>query len=196
MAGQLQMFLQSCFFTSVLGWTKRGEGNLYCRIKMFHLQSEVGVKAGEGYKPPPPCRLLQSPVPWGSMSLSGFVLCGCSLTPRLHYGWDDADIQSPCVTPQDTACSVSINVLWKPCRTVCPPNNSINAQPFTARGCTLVPALNVEMTEMVRELHIYCNLFKIKGKQNADLVVIYGFWIRLCYPVAHYATSLDVCCSS
>lgn len=127
----------------LVGCTKGG--NLYCRIKMFHFQSQASVKAGEGQNRPPQSLLLQSRVPLGSMLLSGFVLCSCSLTPRLHYGWDDADVQSPCVTPQDTTRSVSINVLWKPCCTVCPLHNSINAHPFTARSWAFVPALTVEM---------------------------------------------------
>lgn len=46
-----------------VGWTKGGD--LYCRIKMFHFQSQTSVKAGEGQNPPPQVVCSKAGYLWG-----------------------------------------------------------------------------------------------------------------------------------
>lgn len=128
-----------CF--SKCWWVKK-EKKIFISQKRCFISIQKQVSRLE--KPQLPSLLLQKMAPLGQCCRR-VLSCDWSLTPRLHYGWDDADIQSPCATPQDLARSVSINGLWKPCYTVCPPRNCINAQPFTARSCMLAPAPNVEM---------------------------------------------------
>lgn len=119
---------------------KRKTKIFYLAIKMFHFHWEASVKAGEGHNPP--SRALQKPL---GQRRRRVLSCDRSLTPRLHYGWDAADIQSLCVTPQDPTRSVSMNALWKPCYAGCPPHKCIKAQPFRARSCAFAAAPNVEM---------------------------------------------------
>lgn len=100
----------------------------------------------QGWKrPQPPSRLLEKPTPSGQCRRR-VLSCDWSLTPRLHYGWEDADVQSPGVTPQDPTRSVSINGLWKPCYAVCVLHiTALMRSRLQQRSCTFAPAPNVEM---------------------------------------------------